>query len=580
MSPEMLCQLADKVGVTDIARLNRVADRLKFGADIGCRGKYRAPTQCDNAKDAYRFGRQVTDAVASWIHKKFVYGPVSEDDLPADAKVNCLLIREKPDGTVRIILNLSSPDGLSVNEGIDIDEFPATMSSTEAWLTVLHRAGRSCWISKTDWADAYKHVAVRREDQKLQWFQWCGMFFKELMLIFGSASSAGIFDDAAKTVLDIVCRLARFPISMTCQHLDDICAASADKQKLVEFNDAFQAVAAQVGVRLAPQDSQDKAFGPQKSGVIFGIHYNTEDWTWSIPDKKLAGILEAIAKATSKQTLSDKEVRSLMGKLINVKPLIPAGKFHSNHLMAALADSQSSKSVRLSDQCKRQLQFWAVMLKSCNKRLTIPDPRAVMPPWAIDVFTDAAGGTLESLGRGVGGVLLDHWFYYPWSKKVNSGFHRVLGKKMSRKLAALEMMGPLVAIAAAAPLLRSRPVVFWVDNAGSVGAWRKGYSAACPICTTIAKAISYIAAALGSLVDIKKVRRCSDVGPVLADHLSKAKFEDFRLHARAANWQLRLEPLCIPAPLLRWLHAPVPDDDLGFRIASCLAAAGLPVLGH
>jgi hypothetical protein len=97
-----------------------------------------------------------------------VYGPVAEEDVPAQAKINCVLTREKPDGTVRIILNLSSPGGLSVNEGIDIDDFPASMSSTEAWLRVLNKAGRGCWFSKTDWADAYKHVAVRPEDQNLQ----------------------------------------------------------------------------------------------------------------------------------------------------------------------------------------------------------------------------------------------------------------------------------------------------------------------------------------------------------------------------------------------------------------------------
>jgi hypothetical protein len=217
---------ARKVGTHRSARFLRTLHRIQHGADVGCRGIYTSPTQCDNAKDAYKHGEQVTDAIADWIHKKFVYGPVTEEEVPAQAKINCVLTREKPDGTVRIILNLSSPEGLSVNEGINIDDFPATMSSTEAWLKVLNKAGRGCWFSKTDWADAYKHIAVRAQDQNLQWFQWGGRFFKELMLIFGSTSSAGIFDECAKTVLDIVRTAADFPADMICQHLDDICAAS------------------------------------------------------------------------------------------------------------------------------------------------------------------------------------------------------------------------------------------------------------------------------------------------------------------------------------------------------------------
>ena len=66
---------------------------------------------------------------------------------------------------------------MSVNDGIRAEEFPAVMSSTAAWLKVLNRAGKGCWISKTDWASAYKQIPVRREDTILQWFEWGGKFF-------------------------------------------------------------------------------------------------------------------------------------------------------------------------------------------------------------------------------------------------------------------------------------------------------------------------------------------------------------------------------------------------------------------
>jgi hypothetical protein len=400
------------------------------------------------------------------------------------------------------------------------------------------------------------------------------------MLIFGSASSAGIFDDCAKAVLDIVRISAAFPADMICQHLDDICAASSDFQKLQDFNTTFQRVAKEIGVRLAPQDVPDKAFGPSKAGTVFGIHYDTEKWTWSIPDKKMNSIRLAISQAVSADKLTDKQVRSLMGKLINIKPLIPAGKYNSEHLMAALADSQNKKSVALTDQCKRQLRFWDLMLSGCNGKLSIPFPGLTPPPWATNVYTDAGGGTLEHLGRGVGGVINEQWFHYPWSKKINSGYHKVDGKKMARKLAALEIIGPLIAVAAAPDVFDRRPAVFWVDNAGAVGAWKKGYSASCKICTTVIKAFSYITTALGCHADIQKIRRCSNTGAILADHLSKSEFKMFREKATADRWSLNREPLRIPPPLLLWLRQPEVDDSLGPRITAAIAAAGLQVLGH
>ena len=290
---EELRKLADAVGCSDEDRLKRVLNWIKNGAEIGCAGRFRAPAIQSNTKASYSVGPQVTDAIAAWVDEGLAYGPVDETDVPAEAKINSILTRPKPNGTVRIILNLSAPVGSSVNEGIDIDDYPASMSSTEAWLRVLNKAGKDCWFTKTDWANAYKHITVAEQDTNLQWFEWGGKFFKELCLIFGCSSSAGIFDATAKLVLDLVCRVANFPPEMLCQHLDDVCAAAAahKKKQLEEFDAAFQQVARTVGVRLAPRTDPDKSFAPSKSGVVFGILYNSVDWTWAIPQEKLQRLL-------------------------------------------------------------------------------------------------------------------------------------------------------------------------------------------------------------------------------------------------------------------------------------------------
>ena len=85
--------------------------------------------------------------------------------MPADAKVNGIMCRPKPNGTVRVILNLSAPARMSVNDGIDSDDFPTSMSSTSKWVECLNMAGRGALMTKIDWSDAYKHLHVRPEDQ-------------------------------------------------------------------------------------------------------------------------------------------------------------------------------------------------------------------------------------------------------------------------------------------------------------------------------------------------------------------------------------------------------------------------------
>jgi hypothetical protein len=130
----------------------------------------------------------------------------------------------------------------------------------------------------------------------------------------------------------------------------------------------------------------------------------------------------------------------------------------------------------------------------------------------------------------------------------------------------LELAGPLVVVAAAHQLCRGQTLQVWVDNVGAVDVFRRGYSRNCRLCTTIAKAAATEAAAIGCRLEVIKITRCSTTGPILADHLSKAKFKVFRETAAAAGWPLHEAPASIPKALLRWLDKPGPYDGLGAEI--------------
>ena len=574
-----LFNLAQEHGSDDWDRLFKVCQDLRYGADIGCADQGRSPTVSRNASSSFKFGEQVSDEIASWLKKGFAAGPFREAEVPADAKVNSIMCREKPNGAVRIILNMSAPAGLSVNDGIEKDLYPATMSSTQKWLEVLDQVGRGAWMSKTDWSDAYKHLHVRTADLVLQSFSWLGRFFYELCLIFGSSSSPGLYDRLAKTVLDLVIRISKFPKQWVCQHLDDVAAACpADSTQLEVFDQTYIMVAKKIGVRLAPRDDPEKAFPPSKHGIVFGVEYDTVEWTWGLPREKLAKIAQQIREILEETEVRQDEIQSIVGRIIHVRPLVQDGRFHVDHLMELLSVSELPASlVTLTEGFKRQLYFWYITLVACSGRAAIPAPEQPLPPWALECFTDAAGGTLEGPGKGVGAVFpsIGKWLYMPWTRVVNDGSWVIGEKKVSRKMAALELMGPLLAISSASELYRGKPIKFWVDNQGSCSIWRQGYSNSCKLSNTIVKAIATIAAGLGSRVDICKITRCSNAGALMADSISKANWTMFKATGGSL---LDLEPLPVAHSFLKWAIKPVVDEDLGTKI---LAEIGekQPVLG-
>ena len=284
-----LKEMANQAGFPDKQQLDKVVVDLTGGARTGCRGKFRDKSDCSNAPSAFQYGEQVSDAIAEWVKEGFAHGPTDESDLPINAKISGIMTKLKPNGSVRVILNLTAPGGIFVNEGIDVNEFPAVMSSTKKWIRVLRKAGAGCKMVKIDWAAAYKQIAVHQDDVNLQWFRWLGKVFCELSLVFGAVSSVGIFDRAAKVVLYIVMFRSGMPKELIFQHLDDCCgAAPAGNDMIYKFDNEYKSVANELGISLAPRDDPDKSFGPTTRGVVYGVYYDTVDQTWWLGEDKIS----------------------------------------------------------------------------------------------------------------------------------------------------------------------------------------------------------------------------------------------------------------------------------------------------
>jgi hypothetical protein len=261
------------------------------------------------------------------------------------------------------------------------------------------------------------------------------------------------------------------------------------------------------------------------------------------------------------------EIQSVVGRIVHMRPLVPDGRFHMDHLNSLLAvKERGCELVEVTAGFKKQLYFWLTMLLACSDRCSIPSPVMRLPPWALECYTDAAGGSLAGMGRGVGGVIPEWgwWAWMPWTRELNSGKRRHNGMKVSRKLSALELLGPLLVVCCGADKLRGIPIRFWVDNAGACNIWKRGYSSSCSLATTIVKAVNTVAAAMGCQVDIIKIDRCSSPATVMADALSKGDFARFR--RAPGGSEFADQPACVPMALLSWAARPAADDDLGEKI--------------
>ena len=110
VSDTRLRRLAKEYKYPKWEKLEQVCKRLKEGADIGCVGPARRPKVGENGQSAFMYGDRVCDALAEMIKDGIMAGPLDEEEIPwEDITVSPIMVRLKPNGKARIIINLSHP---------------------------------------------------------------------------------------------------------------------------------------------------------------------------------------------------------------------------------------------------------------------------------------------------------------------------------------------------------------------------------------------------------------------------------------------------------------------------------------
>ena len=152
-------------------RLRRTLDRLRGGADIGCRGPARLQTKAKNSPTAYEYGARVMDSIQGWVIDELCFGPLKPEEMPfEDYTVNPIVVKLKPTGAARVCINQSAPytkpwhaDGApsSVNSGVNKADFPTSMGSTKSFAISLYKAGCPAEMIKIDWNQGIVLVPIK-----------------------------------------------------------------------------------------------------------------------------------------------------------------------------------------------------------------------------------------------------------------------------------------------------------------------------------------------------------------------------------------------------------------------------------
>ena len=500
----------------DSRRTLRVVKRFREGADLGISGSVAARFAVNN-RSSTRHPEAVSAALREEVTAGVTRGPFPAPPLP-NFRVNPLSARVKPNGKARVILDLSAPDGASVNDSIDPASCTVQYASLDELSSLIFaHGGEGTRLFKADIKAAFKLIPVRPDQHHALGFYWEGGFWYQTALPFGCRSSPSIFNDFAELLRDALRGVTGN--SAILNYLDDYFGIEpAPASSAAPTFQAFLALCDAVGVPL----QRDKCVAPATRVEILGIVVDTDRMTYELPEAKLAKLTETIVALLGRQRATRRELLSAIGLLSHACRCVPPGRGFMRRLLdAAYTVDQALHRVRITRAVRADLSWWATFAPRWNGTFPIlpASPGTDVGP---TLFTDSSRW-------GMGAVWGGAWWNARWPDTSAHESHP--------SMTLLEYLPVLVAAVIWDRHWRGQRVLLWSDNMGVVGSWRRGWAREARTMAVI-RHLLFRAACGGYHLEIRYVRS-ADNGP--ADALSRGDRVTFRKCVPgAAPW---------PAPL-------------------------------
>ena len=342
----------------------------------------------------------VREYLASQCVQGSVLGPFNPDFFP-EVQTSSFGVIPKSSGGWRLIIDLSSPDGWSVNDGIDDALCSVSYVRMEDAARAIVAHGRGCLLSKVDIKQAYRMVPVHPEDRPLLGMVWDGGLYVDTALPFGLSSAPKIFT----AVADAIEWIAKHEgIGDIMHYLDDyLLIAPPDSEKGKQDLDRLLAIFERLQVPVASH----KLEGPAQCITFLGIEVDTQAMALRLPRPKLDELKRLVYEWTVKRSCGRRDLKSLVGKLQHACKVVRPGRTFLRRMLDLLRGVGKRQTfIRLNAAFRSDLRWWQCFLDSWNGVSMLENLSLRVPNQHL--YSDASGSF------GCGALWGPAWFQFRW----------------------------------------------------------------------------------------------------------------------------------------------------------------------
>ena len=388
--------------------------------------------------------------IEAYIEEELEYGallgPFKDNPIP-QGHCSPFMTRSKPNSDRRrVIVDLSWPQGASVNAGIDKfsylnSAFALTFPTVDDITSELKRLGRGALLYKVDVSRAFRHVKVDPGDYDLLGLYWEGHYVNSCVP-FGTRHGSQIFQHLSDAVRFIM-RQKGFTML---DYIDDYVGVGVPSVVHASYVALLELMS-----RLGLTVSQKKLVAPATQVTCLGVLIDTVKGTVSIPPEKLDQINATVRQWLSKSVVSKHQLQSLLGLLLYVHKCVKPARIFVNRMLELLRSSHASQRITLTTDFKRDLQWFATFLPQYNG-VSMYDHKVIDMSLELDACLTGFGGRC---GR------------FVYHLAIPRGFR-------NWTIVHLEMVNILMALRLFAQLWSTRKILIQCDNLAVVTVLKSG----------------------------------------------------------------------------------------------------------
>ena len=300
-------------GLADDWFAHYVCSGIEHGFRIGFHGMQAGLRSCDRNMVSTREHPEVVESYLTEERQQGRLVSVSSRREADKLGMHCspfgVIPKKGRQNKWRLIIDLSTPEGHSVNDGISKELSSLSYLSVDKVMLEVLARGRGTLLAKMDIRQAYRNIPVHPDDRHLLGVEWKGEVLVDTVLPFGLRSAPLLFTavgDALQWIME------KRGVSWAGHYIDDfVTMGAAGGQECGANLREMECTCTMLGMPVKPSKTE----GPATTISFLGLELDTRELVLRLPVDKLDRLQASLASWRGKKHGKKRDLLSLIGLL-------------------------------------------------------------------------------------------------------------------------------------------------------------------------------------------------------------------------------------------------------------------------